>query len=504
MRRLRCKCSSNTCALAALALALTSNALSITNVFPYAPFQVKYFGLTEDDRELGFYAGFIMTAYMIGAGLSAIPWGAFSDKYGKKAVIMIGLLANTAPQALYGLATSMPFALSIRFVMGLLNGLIGAAKALAPELVPPSEQAAAMSMIAATWGLGNLAGPAIGGLLSQYYLCEGDDTSSCPTFPFLPPNLLCAALSLAGLAAVRWLLPEGSKPPSRAQPSDGTSACAPAAEADTAVLNTSSSSSSAAAAAPEAAAGAGSAAAGEGSAPRVKRSHFTRQAAALNAFYGCIALNDIIHNEVFPLWCVAPAQSGGLELTSPQLGWVLSASGLALLGFQMIIFPPLSRRVSITRLCFFGCASSGVLYALLPFVTLLAEPASVIAALLLQQSLLRCALGCCFTCTFTILNNSVPAESRGRMQGVAMTVGSIARAVGPTMGAELFAWSLTNGLPLPFDVHFVFLLVCGMNLVPVAIAMATFTKQLDMPFEAAPAVPAVPMTPCTDTRSDTK
>ena len=55
------RCSSTTKALGALALALTANALSVTNVFPYAPFQVKFFGLTEDDRELGFYAGFFMT-----------------------------------------------------------------------------------------------------------------------------------------------------------------------------------------------------------------------------------------------------------------------------------------------------------------------------------------------------------------------------------------------------------------------------------------------------------
>ena len=70
---------------------------------------------------------------------------------------------SSHPQVLFGIATSMPVALTFRFIMGLFNGLIGAAKAMAPELVPPGEQASAMSMIAATWGLGNLLGPAIGG-----------------------------------------------------------------------------------------------------------------------------------------------------------------------------------------------------------------------------------------------------------------------------------------------------------------------------------------------------
>ena len=159
-------------------------------------------------------------------------------------------------------------------------------------------------------------------------------------------------------------------------------------------------------------------------------------------------------------------------------------SGAALLLYQMVLFPPLSRRVSTTKLCFIGTAASGGLYALLPFVTLFADRGLVFAALLVQQALLRFSLGTAFTCTFTILNNSVAREARGRMQGLAMTVGSLARAVGPAMGAELFAWSLTNGARFPFDVHFVFLLMCLMNAVPVAIAAASFTAALDMPFDA--------------------
>ena len=65
-----------------------------------------------------------------------------------------------------------------------------------------------------------------------------------------------------------------------------------------------------------------------------------------------------------------------------------------------------------------------------------------------------------------------------------MTIGAVSRAIGPTLGAELFAWSLTNRLPKPFDVHFVFLLMCVVNLIPVAIGLCTFTKELDLPIES--------------------
>ena len=183
---------------------------------------------------------------------------------------------------------------------------------------------------------------------------------------------------------------------------------------------------------------------------------------------------------------MAPEAAGGLGVDATMLGWILSISGGALLVFQLAVFPALSRRFSITRLCLVGTATSGFLYALLPFMPLFRHRTLVIVMLLVQQSLLRFSLGTAFTCTFTVLNNCVPAEARGRMQGVAMMIGSLSRAIGPTMGAELFAWSLTNGLRFPFDVHFVFMLMCILNLAPVALALSTFTPALDLPMPAAP------------------
>ena len=110
-------------ALASLAFGLTAITISFTNVFPYAPHMAKFFRLTGDDRELGFYAGFFMTALMAGAGVSAIFWGVISDRYGRKRVILIGLFAIVLPQILFGVSTSLWLALTCRLSMGLLNGV---------------------------------------------------------------------------------------------------------------------------------------------------------------------------------------------------------------------------------------------------------------------------------------------------------------------------------------------------------------------------------------------
>ena len=348
---------------------------------------------------------------MVGAGLTSIAWGAFSDRYGKKLVIMIGLVANTAPQVFFGMATSMPTALSMRLIMGLFNGLVGAAKALAPELVPPTEQASAMSMIAATWGLGNLVGPAIGGLLSMYGLCEAgnttavgnaseadivstvgqaaNDNTSCPHYPFILPNLVCAALSLVALVAVKRVLPcDRRRTAGRVQPDVAKGAAlAPAGSSAVAVAEHSRAEEKDTAALRSKVDAIASDAGDPDDTSRKARQplvlsqrQLATRGALLVAFYGGIALNDIIHNEAFPLWCVAPVEAGGLGLDSTMLGTLLSISGAALLFFQMVLFPPLSRRVSITRLCLMGTAASGGLYALLPFVTIFRERRLVFAA----------------------------------------------------------------------------------------------------------------------------
>lgn len=63
-----------------------------------------------------------------------------------------------------------------------------------------------------------------------------------------------------------------------------------------------------------------------------------------------------------------------------------------------------------------------------------------------------------FTCTFMLINNSVPATDRGTVNGLGMTLGSIGKGIGPAIGAPLFAWSASNGLGYPFDYHLVFTL----------------------------------------------
>lgn len=493
--------------LIVFSFALLANSISITNVFPYGPSMCLQLELTEDRRKLGYYAGFLMSTYQLGQMVTSYCLGRLADtpSFGRKRVVLLGLASCTLPQIIFGMSPNFAFALSARFVMGLPNGIVLAAKALAPDLVPPHEQGLAMSLVAAMWGLGNVLGPALGGLLSE----TGPSDSILGTFPYLLPNLLCAVTAFFAMFAVHHLLPEtrqglavsdevmGSQPsveavgtrssielesslaqqtpephvaleaPNKrpeiadsphipARPCfDSTSAKACAAEART--------SSSSTAEQPEQERGTPAhvgvaESSGGGGARRPPAALVPPRALPPLLLYALLAGTAIMFDECLPLWSVAPKASGGLALGTAAIGGLLTVSGAALLLFQLILLPILTARMSYTYLFKASNAVCAVCYVLLPTVAKLPEAARW-PLLLATIVLVRCVQGASFVTIFVTINNAVLARERGRVQGLAMAGAAAMRALGPVLGASLFAWSLTNGLGvLGLDVYFVFLL----------------------------------------------
>ena len=89
-----CSCTPRSCTrlrarLAAVALALFANAFALANPFPYAPFMVMTYGLTANRDEVGFFAGFVLSAFMVGRLLSSYPLGLLSDAVGRRPVIEV-------------------------------------------------------------------------------------------------------------------------------------------------------------------------------------------------------------------------------------------------------------------------------------------------------------------------------------------------------------------------------------------------------------------------------
>ncbi|XP_047166382.1 probable peptide/nitrate transporter At3g43790 [Vigna umbellata] len=59
--------------------------------------------------------------------------------------------------------------------------------------------------------------------------------------------------------------------------------------------------------------------------------------------YCVFSLHEIAYQEIFSLWAVSPPKLGGLNFTTNDVGNILSVSGLALIIYQLALYPFVQR-----------------------------------------------------------------------------------------------------------------------------------------------------------------
>jgi MFS transporter, DHA1 family, tetracycline resistance protein len=161
-------------------------------VIPFLPLyaqrlQVNAFGI-----------GLILSSYSLMQLLCAPLLGGLSDHYGRRPIILLGLLGSSLSYAIYGIAASFALLLISRAVHGACAGTVSTAQAYVADTTAESERAHGMGMIGAAFGLGFVLGPAIGGLL-------GHSNLQVPVF-------FAALLTLANLIFAAVALPESHLP----------------------------------------------------------------------------------------------------------------------------------------------------------------------------------------------------------------------------------------------------------------------------------------------------
>ena len=176
--------------------------------------------------------------------------------------------------------------------------------------------------------------------------------------------------------------------------------------------------------------------------------------------YTIISFVYIQFDELFALWSRLPIQEGGLEFDSSTMGKAYSIGGISLFVYQMFLFSPIERYLGTLRTFQTGLLFSLPAFILLPTASLVRENTNLVWAIIGISHILRACAGVqAFTAVFLMVNNSITAESRGGLNGLGQTLGSLGRMAGPVFAGILFSWSLENGMRFPLDYHFVFILL---------------------------------------------
>uniref|UniRef100_A0A0E0MC59 Major facilitator superfamily (MFS) profile domain-containing protein n=1 Tax=Oryza punctata TaxID=4537 RepID=A0A0E0MC59_ORYPU len=142
-----------------VAITTLASSLPISSLFPFLYFmvlnpfpsleQIRDLHVARTEEDIGFYAGFLGASYMIGRGFASILWGMVADRIGRKPVIIFSIFAVIVFNTLFGLSVKYWMAVTTRFLLGALNGLLAPIK------------------VSTAWGIGLVVGPAIGGYLAQ-------------------------------------------------------------------------------------------------------------------------------------------------------------------------------------------------------------------------------------------------------------------------------------------------------------------------------------------------
>ena len=147
--------------------------------------------------EVGAWIGLVMA---VATFLASPVLGNLSDHFGRRRVLLLALGGLAVDYALLTIVETLPWLFVARALSGIFGGSYAAAQAAIADITAPEERARNFGFVGAAFGIGFVAGPAIGGFLGEI----------SPRAPFVAAAILAAANMLYGL----FIFPE-TLPPER-------------------------------------------------------------------------------------------------------------------------------------------------------------------------------------------------------------------------------------------------------------------------------------------------
>src|ERR671929_1180554 len=131
-------------------------------VLPLLPFYAKALGAG------GFIVGLLVSSFAIAQLIASPFWGRFSDRYGRRPALLIGLTASAIAYIIFAYANSLWLLFVMRIVQGAGGGTTGVAQAYVADTVAQADRARALGWLSAATSAGVMVGPAIGSLTARF------------------------------------------------------------------------------------------------------------------------------------------------------------------------------------------------------------------------------------------------------------------------------------------------------------------------------------------------
>ena len=107
----------------------------------------------------------LMVMMFAGAQLISAPfWGRFSDRFGRRPALMVGLGASAAAYLIFAFANSLELLFLCRIVQGAGGGTVGVIQAYVADATEPEDRAKALGWLSAATNAGVAIGPVLGSM----------------------------------------------------------------------------------------------------------------------------------------------------------------------------------------------------------------------------------------------------------------------------------------------------------------------------------------------------
>ena len=339
-------------------------------VLPLLPFYATDFGADP------MLIGLLVAMHPAMQFLFGPIWGRLSDRIGRRPILLLGLVGSGLSYLLFGLATNLTWLFASRIMQGIAGANIPVAQAYIADSTDRENRTRGMGLVGAAFGLGFIAGPAIGGVLVN--------------FGYAAPGFFAAALSLANAAAAFFYLPESLSREARASAaSDGAA----------------------------------------GLLSRLKLAVSFARHPAIGTLIAIFVLATFVFaafTTVFPLWIEIK-----LDYDAQHAGYLMAYLGLLMAIVQGRLIGPMARRFGERRLLVIGTTVLILGYALMP----LADTLLILCAVLV---LIALGSGLNWPTATSLASQHAPIDRQGGVLGVMQSLSALGRMLGAAWAGWVF------------------------------------------------------------------
>ena len=366
---------------------------------------LERFAGDDENAVATLFGGVLGSLYGILQFVFAPIWGAYSDRHGRRPVLVLTLGGIVLANLIWVFAGSFALLVVSRLLGGIMAGNISTASAVAADITTDKNRASGMILIGVALGLGFVLGPAIGGVAHNWQMVEpAQATVGLTLHPFSGPAVIALVIAAVNWGLILFCLSESLPSEKRGQNSTKR---------------------------------------GFNPFAQLRRIHLPG-VARTNLMY--FAYWSAFSSVEFTLTFFATQKLG---FKPGDIAWMFVFIGMSLIFFQGGVARQLIKRVGERRTALFGVCST------LPGFLIIGNTTST-AMLYGGLLLMTAGSGMAMPSLNSLVSRYTPADRQGLSLGVFRSLGSLSRAIGPIIGGLLY-WKF--GSSIPFWVGAAFLVV---------------------------------------------